>query len=113
MYTLVGYGDAGIPFFFSEESTFSLQRCDDRVRVFRRINAMLIIVFLNEIVSGVGGSVMVWAAIDHCYRSPLVVIEDNLNAQRYRDDILAHHVIPLFHNNTNISIFQHDNATGT
>ena len=33
---------------------------------------------------------MVWAAIAHGYRSPLVVIDDNLNAQRYRDDILAH-----------------------
>ena len=37
--------------------------------------------FLNEIVLGVGGSVIVWAAV------------------------------PLFHNNANISIFQHDNAT--
>ena len=54
---------------------------------------------------------MVWAAIAHGYRSPLVVIDGNLNAQRYRDDILAHRVIPLFHNNANISIFQYDNAT--
>ena len=75
------------------------------------INAMLTDVFLNEIVSGVGGSVMVWAAIAHGYRSPLVVINGNLIAQRYRDDILAHHVIPPFHNNANISTFHHDNAT--
>ena len=54
---------------------------------------------------------MVWAAIAHGYHSPLVVTDGNLNAQRYRDDILAHHVISLFHNNANISIFQHDNAT--
>ena len=54
---------------------------------------------------------MIWAAIAHGYSSPLVVIDGNLNAQRYRDDILAHHVIPLFHNNDNISIFHHDNAT--
>ena len=27
------------------------------------------------------------------------------------NDILAHHVIPLFHNNANIAICQHDNAT--
>ena len=59
----------------------------------------------------VGGSVMVWAAIVHGYRSLLVVIDGNLSAQRYRDNILAHPVIPLFHNNANISIFQHDNAT--
>ena len=54
---------------------------------------------------GGGGAVMVWAAIAHGYRSPLVVTDGNLNAQRYRDDILAQHVIPLFHNNANISIF--------
>ena len=56
-------------------------------------------------------SVMTWAAIAKGYCSPLVVTDGNLNAQRYRDDILAHHVIPLFYNNANISIFQHDNAT--
>ena len=56
---------------------------------------------------GGGASVMVWAAIAHGYRSPLVVIDGNLNAQRYHDDFLAHHVIPVFH----ISIYRHDIAT--
>ena len=42
---------------------------------------------------------MVWAAIANGYRLPLVDIDCNLNAQWYCDDILAHHVIPLFHNN--------------
>ena len=67
---------------------------------------MVTVVFLNEIVSGVG--LVPWSG------QPLpmvIVIDGNLNAQRYCDDILAHHVIPLFHNNANISIFQHDNAT--
>ena len=53
---------------------------------------------------GGGCSVMVCVAIARGYRSRLVVIYGNLNVQRYRDDILAHHVIPLFHNDTNISI---------
>ena len=56
-------------------------------------------------------SVMGWAAIAHGNCSPLVVTDGNLNAQRYHDDILAHQVIPLFHNNANISIFQPNNAT--
>ena len=73
------------------------------------MNAKLTVVFLNKI--GGGGSVMVRLAIAHGYRSPLVVIDGNLNAQRYRNDILAHHGIPLFHNNANISIFKHDDAT--
>ena len=45
-----------------------------------------------------GCAVMVWAAIAHGYRSPLVIIEVNLNAQWYHNDIFAHHVIALFHN---------------
>ena len=57
------------------------------------------------------GSVLVWAGIEHDFRTNLVVIEGNLNAQRYRDEILARHVITLFHNNDNISLFQHVNAT--
>ena len=64
--------------------------------------------FLERDRFGGGDSVMGWAAIAHGYRSPLVVIDGNLNAEWYRDDILAHHVIPLLHNNANISIVQHD-----
>ena len=97
----IGYGDAGIPSFFLDESRFSLQRGDGRVRVYCRRNkchADCCIIKLDRF--GGGGS---------C--SPLVVIDGNLNAQRHRYVILAHHVIPLFHNNANISIFQHDNAT--
>ena len=46
------------------------------------------------------------------FRTNLVVIEGNLNAQRYRDEILARHIIPLLKkNNANITLFQHDNAT--
>ena len=54
---------------------------------------------------GGGGSVVVLAAIAYGYRPLLVVIAGILKAQRYHVAILAHHVIPLFHNNTNISDF--------
>ena len=98
-------------FFFSfippDESRFSLHRGDARVRVIRRRNDCCI---LERNRFRGGGSVMVLAAIVHDYRSPLVVIDDNLNGQRNRYDIIAHHIIPLFHNNANISIVQHDNA---
>ena len=63
------------------------------------------VAYLNEIV-------LVWAGIAHGFRTNLVVIEGNLNAQRYRDEIRARHVIPLFQNNAkNNTFFQHDNAT--
>ena len=109
MYTHVGYSDTGIPCFFLDESRFSLQRGDGRLHIYRRRNERYADCCVLER-DRFGGSVIVRAAIAHVYRSPLVVTDGNLNAQRYCDD-LAHHVIPLFHNNANISIFQHDNAT--
>ena len=72
----------------------------------REMNVIPTVAYLNEVVLGVG-SVLVWAVITHGFR----VIEGNLNAQCYRDEILAMHVISLFQNNANILLFQHDNAT--
>ena len=60
---------------------------------------------------GGGVSVLVWAGIAHGFRTNLVVIEGNLNAQRFPDEILAKHVIPLCQNDANINFFQHDNTT--
>ena len=51
MYTFVGYGDAGIPFLFGMNQDFHYNVGE--------INAMLTVVFLNEIVSGVG--VLSWS----------------------------------------------------
>ena len=56
-------------------------------------------------------SCLVWAGVAHGFCTNLVVIEGNLDAQRYRDEILARHVIPLFENDANITVFQHGNAT--
>ena len=81
------------------------------VRLYSRRNECYADCVLERDRFGGGGFAMVWADIAHGYRSPLVLIDGNLNVQRYRDDILTRHVIPLFHNNSNISIFQHDNAT--
>ena len=98
---------AGISFFFRMNQDFLynvvMAGCACTVG---EMNDMLTGVFLNEIIFWGGGYV-----IAHGYRSPLVLIGGNLNAQRYRDDILAHHVILLFHNNANIAIFHHDDAT--
>ena len=53
-----------------------------------------------------GDSVMVWAGIGYGYRTQLVVIDGNLNAQKYRDHVLALHVVPLLQNHDVISVFQ-------
>ena len=51
---------------------------------------------------------MVWGGISHGVKMPLVVIQGNLTAVRYRDQVLMPHVLPLV-NAHNLS-FQHDNA---
>ena len=43
---------------------------------------------------GGGGSVMVWGGISHGVKTPLVVIQGNLTAVRYRDQVLMPHVPP-------------------
>ena len=57
---------------------------------------------------GRGGSVMVWDGISHGVETPLVVIQGNLTAVRYRDQLLMPHVLPLV--NAHNLAFQHDNA---
>ena len=49
---------------------------------------------------------LVWAGIGYGYRTQLVVIDGNLNAQKYRDHVLALHVVPLLQNHDVISVFQ-------
>ena len=69
MHTFDGYGDAGIPFFprMNQDFLYNMVMAGCACTV-EEMNAMLIAVFLNEIVSGGGGSVMVCAAIAHGYR---------------------------------------------
>ena len=66
------------------------------------VHIMPTVAYLNKIVF-----VLVWEALHMAF----VVIEKNLNAQRYRDENLARHVIPLFQIDVNITLFQHDNVT--
>ena len=51
---------------------------------------------------------MVWGGISHGVKMPLVVIQGNLTAVRYRDQVLMPHVLPLI--NAHNLTFQHDNA---
>ena len=51
---------------------------------------------------------MVWGGISHGVKTPLVVIQGNLTAVRYRDQVLMPHVLALV--NAHNLTFQHDNA---
>ncbi|MEW8547315.1 MAG: transposase [Candidatus Thiodiazotropha sp.] len=57
-----------------------------------------------------GGSVMVWGGISWRYRTPLVVIEGNLTARRYIDEVLQPVVVPFLRNHVDVMLFQQDNA---
>ena len=43
---------------------------------------------------GGGDSLMVWAEMGYGRRTQLVVIDGNLNAQKYRGHVLAPHTVP-------------------
>ena len=95
---------------FSDESRFSLQRSDRQQRVYRRLGERYCDACVREVDRlGEGGSVMVWDGISHGVKTPLVVIQGNLTAVRYRDQVLMPHVLPLV--NAHNLTFKHDNAT--
>lgn len=93
---------------FSDESRFLLQRHDRRQRVYRRRNERYHENCVAEAPPHGGGGVMVWGAISYTGRSRLVLIQGNLNAQRYIDEILRPEVLPLVA--VPGAIFQQDNA---
>ena len=97
---------------FTDESRFALSRGDGRVRLYRRRNERYAdCCVLQRDRFGGGGSVMVWGGIAYGYRTRLVVIDGNLNAQKYREDILGPHVVPLLQTHKVITTLQQDNAT--
>lgn len=53
---------------------------------------------------------MVWGGITANHRTELVVVNGNLTAQRYVEEILRPHVIPFLQMHPDVQIFQHDNA---
>ena len=74
---------------FSDESRFCLTRGDGWIRVYRRRNERYTEAYTVERDRlGGGGSVMVWGGGSQHHRTELDVIAGNLNAVRYREDII-------------------------
>lgn len=93
---------------FSDESRFNLFHADGRLRVWRRTGERYIDAATLRRVAHGGGGVMVWAGICHGDRTQLQFIDGNLNAVRYRDEILRPIVVPFIRRHH--ATFQHDNA---
>ena len=94
---------------FSDESRFQLYRNDGRERVYRRrVRYRRCCVQTVEPIGG--GSVMVWGGICSEGKTDLVVLDGNLNAERYIDQVLRPVVLPFVQQHNNRTLFQHDNA---
>jgi hypothetical protein len=95
---------------FSEESRFMLQKRDGRTRVYRRRNERIARNCVLEVEKFGGGRVMMWGTISYARNTQLVQIHipGNLNAARYRDEVLTPHMLPAM--NLHWKVIQHDNA---
>lgn len=95
---------------FSDESRFSLQHNDGRILVYRRRGERFADVNVRERNVFGGGSVMVWGGFSFRHRTPLQVIVGNINAVRYRDEIVRPLVLPFLQRIGQGAVFQDDNA---
>lgn len=99
---------------FTDESRVCLFGNDRRKRVYRRPGERYAQCCISEVVSFGGGSCMVWGGISLEIKSELVFIacgpEGGLNGQRYIDNILQAHVVPLAEEIGDQFVLMHDNA---
>ena len=95
---------------FSDESRFSVDFADRRRRVWRRRNERFADCCIAQHDRFGGGSVMVWAGVSYDHRTDLVIVNGNLNANRYCNEILRPHVLPFLQRHGRQTVFQQDNA---
>ena len=95
---------------FTDESRFCIDMNDGRAKVWRRPGERYADCCVRESSRWGGGSVMVWGGISWRHRTPLVLIDGNLTARRYIDEVLEPVVVPFLHNNADVTLFQQDNA---
>ena len=81
---------------WSDECRFVLYKSDGRVRVWRRRGERFHPDCIQLRVAFGGGSMMVWGMVSLNCKSDLLTVNGNLNARRYRDEILAEQVEPHF-----------------
>ena len=94
---------------FSDESSFNLSHHDGRVRVFRRRGERFADNCLIERDRFGGGSLMVWGGIMGRRKTNLIVVQGNLNAQGYINQILQPEAVPFLQRH-GPAILMHDYA---
>ena len=94
---------------FSNESRFNLSHHDGRIRVFRRRGERFADNCLIENDRFGGGSVIVWGGIVGRRKINHIVVQGNLNAQGYINQILQPEAVPFLQKYWPV-ILMHDNA---
>ena len=94
---------------FSDESMFQLFRSDERTRIYRRAGERTAPCCVQEAVLFGGGSVMVWGGICGQQRTDRIVIDGNLTAHRYINQVLRPVLLPFLQHQPRF-LFQRDNA---
>jgi hypothetical protein len=87
-----------------------LKLSDEWARLYRRRGERFSDSCVLETYRFSGGSVMKWGGRSHVERTDLKVIDGNLNAARYRDEIIVPIVLPFLRRHRFSHIVQHDNA---
>ena len=96
-------------FLFSDESRFGLSHHDGGIRVFRRRGERFSDNCLIERDRFGGGSDVVWGGIMGRGKTNLIVVQGNLNAQGYINQILQPEAVPFLQRH-GPAILMHDNA---
>ena len=95
---------------FSDESKFNLSFADGRQRVWRRRGER----FDDQCVTAFdrwgGGSVHVWGGISAFQKTELVVLDGNVTAQSYINDVVRPVVVSFMRRHIPRGLFQQDNA---
>ena len=90
---------------FMDENRFGLNENDCRTRAYRqgeRLNDENV----AERDRHGSGSVMVWASVSLHQKINIVLINGNLTAGRYQNEMLETEVIPMFRNNRGLKLLQ-------
>ena len=97
---------------WSDESHFLLRPTDGRVRVWRQRNTSFQDNHILFTTAFGGRGVTVWGCFSFDCKLDLYVLDGNLTGQKYRDNVLAPHVVPHFDNHAlaDRPMFMDDNA---
>ncbi|CAH1987269.1 unnamed protein product [Acanthoscelides obtectus] len=95
---------------FTDEVRFGLVSDDRRIRVWRELGHQQRLNLAREVVLYQVGSIMFWRGIMFNHRSPLILIQGEMTAEMYEENVIQLIIQPLRNEFGNNFIFMDDNA---